>query len=64
MKTTNSPSNNFFPSFQTNKPSKNLNSIVYFDSNPSCRTSTFLSDSNTTTNQRKKNNRVDSYGSE
>ena len=65
MMTTSTPSNNFFSKFQTNKPSKNSNSGgVYFDSNPSGRSSTFLCDSNTTTNQRPKNKRADSYESE
>lgn len=61
MMTTNTPSNNFFTTFQTNKPSKNSNSGVYFDSNTSVRSSNFLGDSNHTTNQRPKTKKKESF---
>ena len=59
--TSTSPSNTFFTSFQTYKPSKNLSSGVYFDSNHASRSSTFLTDSNT--NQQPKHKRADSVDS-
>ena len=62
MMTTNTPSNNFFTTFQTNKPSKNSNSGVYFDSNTSMmRSSNFLGDSHPTTNQRPKIKQRESF---
>jgi len=61
MMTSTTPSNNFFTTFQTNKPSKNSNSGVYFDSNSSMRSSNFLCDSHPTTNQRQKIKQKESF---